>query len=130
MSVGVPSVIPSTISVEAAAISIEPFVTSVEPGMIPFKKRTVVIEIDAVTIVPVPCRVSVERCVRIIGFVYDDGSGGIWIRRIAFFVSDRGGCGSAIDPGSRNSEVNMGTDVDLGITGGSNQACAYDHGRN
>lgn len=92
------------IPVGAAAISVEPFVTPVETGMIPFKSRAIMIVVEVVTIVSVPCRVGVECCVRIIRVVHQD-----W---------------------SRNTEIDVSADINLGITGGSYQASGYDHGGN
>jgi hypothetical protein len=94
---------------EMAAIPVEPFMTPVEPGVIPFEKRAVVIEVDVVTIVSVPCRISVERRIGIIRIVHDDGS-------------------RCIFGSGRNAEIDMGADINLGITGGSYQASGYDHG--
>ena|ERR1700733_4709537 len=91
--------------------------TPVEAGMIPYKKRTVMIVVEAVMIVPIPCRVGVQ------------GRVGIRDGRIAFFVSDCGR-GSNNDPGGRYPETHAGTDDDLGITGGSDQASGDDHSSN
>jgi hypothetical protein len=102
--------------------------------MVSFKQRTVVFEVETISVVTVPCRVVIIGVSGEIGFT-DCRSGIITVcinrcgcGRISGTVND--GCGSYHDTGSRNPESDVCANEYLGITFSSDEAGGYDDGEN
>ena len=103
------------------------------PEMIPaiaVEERAIVVEINFVAVVAAPCRIiRVEIEISLNRVFVDDGSGCVF-RSIFVLVNDRGGCGSAVYARSRDADADMATNIDLGVSSGSDHAPGGDHSSN
>ena len=106
--------------------------TEIAP-VVPFKERTVVLEVETVPVVTVPYRIVIIGIPGEIGFT-DRRSGIITVcinrcGRISGTVDN--GCGSCYnDTGNRNPESDMCANEYLGIAFSSDEAGCYDGGEN
>jgi hypothetical protein len=96
--------------------------------MISFEERAIMVEVETIPVVPVPCGIIIICVSGKIGFA-DRRGGIVSVRRICASIYHRSrSCD--INPGCGQAETNMGADKNLGITGSSDETGGYNSGEN